>query len=233
MKAKDVMTKTVVSVRQTTNVREIAQILLKHRISAVPVVNERNGVIGMVSEGDLISRPESGTEHQNSGSWWLNLIEGNEERSRKYLKSHGLVARDVMTRKIITVDENASLEKVATLLEHHHIKRVPVMRRGKIVGIASRANLLHGLASRGSKTAKTSKPSNTKIRESVIAEFRRAGLQTNYVNVVVSGSTVHLWGLVESPSQRKALSLAAKGVAGVKTVENHLSIQLLRTMGWE
>ena len=233
MKAKDVMTKTVVSVRQTTSVREIAQILLKHRISAVPVINERNGVIGMVSEGDLISRPESGTEHQNSGSWWLNLIEGNEERSRKYLKSHGLVARDVMTRKIITVDENASLEKVATLLEHHHIKRVPVMRRGKIVGIASRANLLHGLAARGSKTAKTSKPSKAKIRESVIAEFRRAGLQTNFVNVVVSGSTVHLWGLVESSSQRNALSLAAKGVAGVKTVENHLSIQLLRTMGWE
>jgi len=67
----------------------------------------------------------------------------------------------------------------------------------------------------------------------VIAEFRRAGLQTNFVNVVVSGSTVHLWGLVESSSQRNALSLAAKGVAGVKTVENHLSIQLLRTMGWE
>lgn len=233
MKTRDIMTKAVISTGPDVSVRAIARLLLKHRISAVPVVDERGRVIGMVSEGDLIRRPESGTEGHGSGSWWLDLIEGPEDRARSYLKSHGLTARDVMTRKVITADENTPLEKIATLLERNHIKRVPVLRRGKLVGIASRANLLHGLVARGGKAAKATHPSTVRIRDTVIAEFQRIGLHTNYMNVVVSDGIVHLWGMVESPAQRKALALAAQGVPGVKKVDNQLSIQSVGTFGWE
>ncbi len=231
MKAKDIMTKTVITARPDASVREIARLLLKNRISAVPVVDDRGGVIGMVSEGDLMRRPESGTE--NRASWWLDFIEGPEDRAQAYLKSHGLTARDVMTRKVITADENTPLEKIATLLERNHIKRVPVLRRGKLVGIASRANLLHGLVARGGKAAKATRLNTARIRDDVMAEFRRIGLRTNFMNVVVADGIVHLWGMVESAAQRKALALAAQGVAGVKKVENQLSIQPISNFGWE
>lgn len=233
MKAKDIMTKPVISVGPSTGVRDVAKLLLKHRISALPVINARGQVIGMVSEGDLMRRPESGTESHSSGSWWLNLLEGTEDRAKNYLKSHGLTVRDVMTKKVITVNENTPLEKIATLLERNHIKRVPVLHRGKLVGIASRANLLHGLVARDGKAAKSTRPNAMRIRDGVMAEFRRINLNTNFANVVVADGVVHLWGLVESTTQRKALALAAKNVQGVTKVENHLSVQLLRTLGWE
>lgn len=231
MKVKDIMTKTVISAKPDTGVREIARLLLKHRISAVPVIDARGQVVGMVSEGDLMRRPESQTERH--ASWWLDLIENPEDRARAYIKSHGLTARDVMTHKVITADENTPLEKIATLLERNHIKRVPVLRRGKLAGIASRANLLHGLVARGGKAAKATHPNMARIRDGVMAEFRSADLRTDFVNVVVADGIVHLWGLVESAAQRKALVLAAQRIAGVKKVENQLSIQPIRMYGWE
>ncbi len=140
MTAKDIMARPVVSVGPDTSVQEIARLLLERRISAVPVVDDRSRVIGMASEGDLMRRPESRTERH--ASWWLELLEGTEERARTYLESHGLTARDVMTREVVTVAENTPLDKIATLLERNRIKRVPVLRGGKVVGIVSRARQL-------------------------------------------------------------------------------------------
>jgi CBS domain-containing protein len=224
------MTTSIVTVNPDTQVYKIARLLLQHHISAVPVVDDRGRVMGMVSEGDLMRRSESGTEGRIA--WWLDLLAGPEERARMYLKSHGLTARDVMTRNVITADENTPLEKIATLLERNHIKRVPVLRRGKLVGIASRANLLHGLVARGGKGANAASQSTTRIRNGVMAEFRRMGLRTDLVNVVVADGIVQLWGWVESATQRKALALAARRVTGVKSVKNLVSIQKV-TVGWE
>jgi CBS domain-containing protein len=227
MKARDVMTKTVVSVGPDAGVQDIARLLLERRISAVPVVDDRSRVIGMVSEGDLMRRPESQTGE--SSSWWLDLLGGTEERARTYLKSHGLTARDVMTPEVIAVAENTPLEKIAALLERNRIKRVPVLRRKKLVGIVSRANLLHGLAARGparsaTRTAKAS-------REAVMAELRAAGLRTEFLNVVIAEGSLHLWGYVESATERKAAALAAKRTAGVRRVENHLAVMPARVIG--
>lgn len=230
MKAKDVMTTSIVSVDPDTRIEKIAQLLLDHHISAVPVIDGRGRVIGMVSEGDLMRRPELRTEGRVS--WWLDLLSGPEERARMYLKSHGLTAHDVMTREVITISENTPLERIATLLEHNHIKRVPVLRRGKLVGIASRANLLHGLVARGGKGAKITNPSTTRIRQDVMTEFRRIGLRTDFVNVVAANGVVQLWGWVKSAAQRKAAALSARRVAGVRKVENRISIQPA-TLGWE
>ncbi|OGA48926.1 MAG: hypothetical protein A3F74_18610 [Betaproteobacteria bacterium RIFCSPLOWO2_12_FULL_62_58] len=233
MKAKDIMTKSVVSVGPDTNVQEIARLLLKRRISAVPVADDRGRVIGMVSEGDLMRRPESRTE--GHASWWLDLLGGPEERARTYLKSHGLTARDVMTRKVITVAETTSLEEIATLLERNRIKRVPVLSGGKLVGIVSRANLLHGLAAaRGKPARRTVSSDSSRVRDAVMAELREAGVQTLYMNVVIADGIVQLWGYAESAAERRAAALAARRTPGVKKVENHLAVltpQLIGSLG--
>lgn len=221
MKAKDVMTTEVVYAGPETSVRAIAQTLLKRRISAVPVVGDGGRVIGIVSEGDLMRRPES--ETQRPRSWWLELIEGPEDRASQYLKSHGLTARDVMTRDPVTVTEDTPLEEIAMLLERKAIKRVPVVRDGKLVGIVSRADLLHGLVARAGQAGKPA-PLAPPTREAVIAEIRSARLSLDYVNVVVADDAVHLWGGVASALQSDAIALAAKRTPGVTRVENHLAV---------
>ena len=229
MKAHDVMTKAVVFVNPEATVREVAQLLIKRRISAVPVVDDCGHVIGIVSEGDLMRRPESRTEAH--ASWWLDLLSGPEGRARTYLKSHGLTARDVMTRKVIAAREHTSLEQIATLLEHNRIKRVPVLRGGKLIGIVSRANLLQGLVAHGHRPAKSATRTARTLREAVMAEFRKADLKTDYVNLVIADGVAHLWGYVESDAERKAIVLAAKRTPGVRRVENHFAILPMRLAG--
>jgi len=221
MRAKSVMTTEVVCADPETSVRAIAQTLLKRRISGVPVIDDGGRVIGIVSEGDLMRRPESETGRRRS--WWLELIEGPEDRASQYLKSHGLTARDVMTREPITVTEDTPLEEIAILLERKAIKRVPVLRDGKLVGIVTRADLLHGLVARAGQAVEPARPAPP-TREAVIAAIRDADLSLHYVNVVVADDVVHLWGAVDSALERDAIALAAKRTPGVARVENHLVV---------
>ncbi|OGA72812.1 MAG: hypothetical protein A3G81_11955 [Betaproteobacteria bacterium RIFCSPLOWO2_12_FULL_65_14] len=221
MKAKDVMTEDVVSVREDASVESIARLLLQHRISAVPVTDAGGRPLGIVSEGDLMRRPESGTERRPS--WWLELLQGSDAHAAEYVKSHGLVARDVMTREPLTVSENTPLEKVASLLEQRQIKRVPVVRGGKIVGILSRADLLHALAA-GAKWPSPRAKAAHPTRKEVVRSIRETGLSLGLTNVVLEGSVVHLWGSVQSEAQRDAIALAARRTPGVKGVKNHLSV---------
>lgn len=225
MEARDVMTEDVVSVRDDASVESIARLLLERRISAVPVTDAAGGLVGIVSEGDLMRRAEAGTEARTS--WWLELLQGADEHARQYVKSHGLLARDVMTPDPLTVSESTPLENVASLLEQNRIKRVPVMRGEKLVGILSRADLLHALVA-GAKWqaehASTPRPS----RKEVIRSLRETGLPLGLVNVVVEGHVVHLWGMAPSAAQRDAMAIAAKRSAGVEEVKNHLSVMPAR-----
>ena len=129
MNAQDIMTTSVVTVDPDASVQEIAKRLVENRISAVPVVEPSGRVVGIVSEGDLMRRSESETEHRRS--WWLSLLLLPDEKARAYVKAHGRRAGDVMTHRAITVTEDASLEEIAETLERHRIKRVPVVRDGR------------------------------------------------------------------------------------------------------
>jgi len=145
MKAAEVMATSVISVRLDTPVTEIAEVLLANRISAVPVVNDKDVLVGIVSEGDLIRRVEAGTERHRS--WWLELLTGKETLAHEFVMSHARAAADVMTRPVVSVTPDTPLADIASLLEKHRIKRVPVAVNGKIVGIVSRANLIQALVS--------------------------------------------------------------------------------------
>ena len=220
MNAKDVMTTPVVTVSPETPIAEIAKRLLQRRISAVPVVDTEGRPVGIVSEGDLMRRPEAaGVRHS---SWWLSLIAEPETQAHEYVKAHGGHARDVMTHAVTTVTEEASLEEIATLLEKHRIKRVPVVRDGKVVGIVSRANLLQGVAAR-QPTPQASVGDRT-LRERVTAAIQASGARSEFINPVVEDGVVHLWVLTYSEAEREAIQLATAGVSGVKGVESQLGV---------
>lgn len=214
MQAKDVMTSPVVTVSPETPVTDVARLLLERHISAAPVVDESGKLLGIVSEGDLMRRPEAGTERRPS--WWLTLISDAQDEAREYLKSHGLTARDVMTTHVLAVDEETALGEIATLLEKHRIKRVPVVRDGRVVGIVSRANLLQALVAQAKPV---SPPADDRaLREAVMQAIQSTGARTLYMNVVVSNGVVHLWGMAHSPEEKHAICVAAASVTGTGQV---------------
>lgn len=221
MQAIDIMTPNVVCVDADTNVRDIAQLLLEHRISAVPVIDDERKVLGIVSEGDLMRRVKE--DANNSRSWWLSLFTGGKDAG-EYVKSHGRKAHEVMTPNPLTVEENAPLHTIARLLEKHHIKRVPVVREGKLVGIVSRANLLQGVAN--AVVAPTESPADDRqIREAILEEVRKhAGVRTETISIIVDGGAAEIWGLVESLDQKQAVTVAAENTPGVTKVENNLGM---------
>ncbi len=221
MQAKDVMTTKLVTAEPDTSVRDIAKLMLAHRISGIPIVDKSERVLGMVSEGDLMRRPESETER--APSWWLEAVFSPRDKAVDYIKAHGTKAGDVMTRNVLAVDEDMSVRDVARLLEEHRFKRVPVVRGGKLVGIISRANLLHGLVAGGPDELRPVAADDRSIRETLLQTLAdEAGINTAMVNVIVSDGVVQLWGLVDSAREKKAAQLAAETMAGVKSVENNL-----------
>lgn len=224
MKASDVMVTNVITVRPDTTVQEIANILVANRISAVPVVDERGALVGIVSEGDLIHRAETGTERRYS--WWLKMVGDRSAFARDFLKSHGIRAAEVMTREVITAGPDMPLGELASLLEKHRIKRVPIVDRGKLVGIVSRANLVQALvALRHDVVAAPAKVEDAVTRERIISEISSKLLASvSQINVIVRDGVVELWGEAESPEEKDAIRLAAEVTPGVRKVEDHIAI---------
>jgi len=220
MQARDVMTAKVVSVSKDTLIHEVVGLLLKYRISAVPVIDATRQLVGMVSEGDLL-RPE-GTSHAGARQpWWLAAVLARHGLSYDALQSR--TAGDVMTRKVYSVDEDASLAEIAELLERRHIKRVPVLRNGKLVGIVSRANLLHGLANTIIEHHEPGAAKDRQLRDELTKLLLdKHELDGVLINVTVRDGNVRLWGSVENAKEAALAETAAKSLAGIKSVENNL-----------
>jgi CBS domain-containing protein len=147
MQASDVMTRSVISAQADTPVRDVARTLLEHGISAMPVLGPDGALIGMVSEGDLVNRDELARVERRD--WWLKLIADAANPTSEFLaklRAPDRTAQDLMAAPVITVTEATDLAEVARLLAQHHIKRVPVVKDGRVVGIVSRADLLGAVA---------------------------------------------------------------------------------------
>jgi CBS domain-containing protein len=223
MRARDVMTTEVVSVGPEATVPEIAALLIQRRISAVPVL-DGDRLIGIVSEGDLMRRPETDTEP--GASPWLSLFAGPGVVPDRFAKAHGRTAREVMTAEVVTVAPDTPLDEVARLLEARRIKRVPVVEEGQLVGILSRANLLHGLVARRAAPppAEDAAERDQRIRQEIQAVLQRnPWLERGHMNLVVSEGVVHVWGIVRSEEHRTGLLGALRAIEGVRRVEDHLS----------
>jgi len=221
MQAKDVMTTKVVTVRPDTRVEHIAALLLERRISGVPVIDADGRVVGIVTEGDLMRRPDIGTERHRG--WWLRMFGDERERAAEYARAHGSRAADVMTRNVISVEEETPVVEIARLLEEHRIKRVPVLRDGELVGIVSRANLLHGLAARPVPPPPDRWMDDRALRDEVVRVLDREDLATHGpLHVTATNGVVELWGLVESEEERRAIRVAVENVPGVVAVKDNL-----------
>lgn len=225
MHARDIMTSPAITASTETTLLEIARLMLDYQISAVPIVDENQTVVGLVSEGDLVRRSEIGTEQKHS--WWLSMFGNATVLAEEFVKSHGVTANQVMTKDVITASEDTPLYQIAETLEKKKIKRVPILRDGAVVGIVSRANLLQALTLQQGNSAAAPSREDSVIREELIDLLHgEPWAKATHVNVLVSDGTVHLWGSVRSDAQRDALSVAAKGIAGVKDVTNHAHVSL-------
>jgi CBS domain-containing protein len=226
MNAKDVMTTEVITVSPETTVQELAKILSEKAISGAPVVDAGNRLVGLVSEGDLLHRAETGTERrvQRRRSWWLDSVAAEEELARDYVKAHGRTVADIMTRDVITVDETTDLADIAMLLEVRRIKRVPVVSGGRLVGIVSRANLVRALATTSSAPKIVADNDDRTIRERLLAELRQQQWANIWAaDIMVRDKIVHLWfSSDESEAERQAVRVAAANVPGVQRVEEHI-----------
>ena len=220
MKARDIMVAPVVTVKPYSTVKEVAKTLVDRRISAVPVVDDVGKLVGIISEGDLMHRSETGTERQYR--WWIRLVEGDASLPADYIKAHGRKAADIMTQNVITAAPDTALDEVAITMEKNSIKRVPIVRDGQLVGIVSRANLVQALATmpKGLEIPL----SDSQIREKLLSHLKEqpwAG--THLLNVTVTDGVVSLWGIASSETERKAIRVAAEATPGVRAVNDHLA----------
>jgi CBS domain-containing protein len=225
MKAADVMATNVITVRLDTPVATIAEVLLANRISAAPVVNDKDVLVGIVSEGDLIHRVEAGTERHRS--WWLELLTGKETLAHEFVMSHARKAADVMTRPVISVQPDTPLGDIASLLEKHRIKRVPVASNGKIVGIVSRANLIQALVNLNRAKTEASVDDLT-LHGNILEQLRsKPWVDPSTISILVNNGSVELWGIVDSETEKNAIRVAVEVMPGVRQVANKLVVEHL------
>ncbi|CAA0107578.1 Inosine-5'-monophosphate dehydrogenase [Starkeya nomas] len=219
MKARDVMTSPVITAKSTDLVVHVARQLLDNRISAVPIVDDGGEVVGIVSEGDLLRRAEAGTERRRS--WWLEALLDDSTLAAEYVKAHGRTAADVMRRPVVTAKPDTPLDEIASLMEEHRIKRIPIVEGGKLVGIVSRSNLIQAVARRS--MGLEIPLSDSAIREQVMTRLREQPWANTWrLNVTVDDGVVNLWGIANADAERRALRVVAETTPGVRAVNDHL-----------
>ncbi len=220
MYASDVMTSSVVTAGADDTILEIVRLMLDHKISVVPILDSEARLVGIVSEGDLMRRPEFGEKHQPR--WWLSAFRGAVSLAEDFVKSHGMKTSEIMTRDPVTVREDTPLWEIAATLEKRKIKCVPVVRDDRVVGIVSRANLLQALTAQRGKAMEAPSTDDRTIREALISILKdERWSDMTHLNIVVKDRVVHVWGLINTESQRDAVRVAAETVPGVSEVVDH------------
>ena len=221
MRAADVMTNEVITVGEDASVHEAAKLLAEHAISAVPVVDRDKRVVGMVSEGDLLHRAETGTERRRA--WWLEMAASTNQLAGEYVKSHSGSVKDVMKCDVISVTEETTVADIAILLETNRIKRVLVLRDDRLVGIVSRANLVRALAMSINERPSGAEADDRAIQHRLLAELKaQKWAEVSPANIMVKDGVVHLWSSYYSNQEKRALVVASESIPGVRRVEDHM-----------
>ena len=221
MKASDVMTRRVLTVEPNASVLKAIGLMLQNRISGLPVIDTNGVLVGLVTEGDFLRRTETTTEKRRPR--WLEFLIGPGRLADEYVKTHARKVDEIMTREPRTITEDTPLEEVVQIMERHKIKRLPVMQGKQLVGIVSRANLLHALASMA-PSAPATVATDTTIRDRLMTELEhQKWAPVRALNVTVKDGVVDLWGTITDERERQALVVAAENVPGVKEVRDHLA----------
>src|ERR1700686_4948183 len=219
MRAPQIMTRPVIPVPPETPIVEAANTMLQKHISGLPVVDAAGKLVGIVSEGDFIRRSEIGTQRKRGR--WLKLLLGPGKSATDFVHGHGRKVAEIMTKEPLTITEDATLEQIVQLMENNNVKRLPVTRGDKIVGIVSRANLLQAVASLARQIPDPT-ADDDHIRNRVINALEKKDWCPFGMSVIVRDGIVHITGVITEERSRQATIVAAENVAGVRKVHDHL-----------
>jgi CBS domain-containing protein len=219
MRVKDVMTPNVICIGADEPILKAARLMLQNRISGLPVIDKDGELVGIVTEGDFLRRSELGTQRQRPK--WLEFIIGPGRLAQEYTHSSGRKVEDIMTPEPRTIAEDETLEAVVDAMERHHVKRLPVTCGGRVVGIISRANLMHALASLSRDVPAPPAGGDTAIRDKILAAIGKQDWAPR-VNVIVRDGVAELHGVITDDRERQGLIVTAENVPGVKRVRDNL-----------
>lgn len=219
MRAHQIMTKPVITVSPDATIVEAANIMLQRHVSGLPVVENGGKLVGIVSEGDFIRRSEIGTQRKRGR--WLRFILGPGQSASDFVQEHGRKVSAVMTKDPLTITEDTALAEIVNLMERNNVKRLPVVRDGKLVGIVSRANLLQAVASLAREVPDPT-ADDDHIRDRIINAMEKNDWCPFGLGVIVKDGIVHLSGVITEESARQAAIVAAENVEGVQKVHDHL-----------
>jgi CBS domain-containing protein len=219
MRAHQIMTRPVFTVLPDATIVEAANVMLRCQISGLPVVDAAGKLVGIVSEGDFIRRNEIGTQRRRSRL--LKFILGPGQAAADFVHERGCKIAEIMTHDPVTITEDTSLDAIVALMEKNKLKRLPVMRGEKLVGIVSRANLLQAVASLAREIPDPT-ADDDHIRSRITNTLEKNDWCPLGLNVVVRHGIVHLSGVINEERSRQAAIVAAENVSGVKKVHDHL-----------
>jgi CBS domain-containing protein len=219
LRAHQIMTRRVVAVKPEATVLEAANLMLQHHISGLPVVDAAGKLVGIISEGDFIRRSEIGTGRKRAR--WLKFILGAGKAASDFVHEHGRKISEIMVSSPLTITEDTSLEEIVELMEKNNVKRLPVVRDDKLVGIVSRANLLQAVASLAREVPDPT-ADDAHIRNRIIDAMEKNDWCPFGLSVIVRDRIVHLSGVITEERSRQAAIVAAENVEGVKKVHDHL-----------
>jgi len=220
MKASEVMTRNVVTVGRGTPVAKAIRVMLDNHVSGLPVLDDDGKIAGILTEGDLLRRGETGTERHRPR--WLEVLMGPGRMAGEYVRTHGRRVGGIMTQNVVSVTPDTALDEIVQLMERRRIKRVPVMDGDALVGVVSRADLLRALASVLEKQP-SGTHSDDEILEKIHAELAKvAWVPRDGLSITVQDGVVDLNGVILEEKEREALRVVAENVEGVKAVEDHL-----------
>ena len=221
MRAADVMTLDPVSISPDASIIEAIRTMLQRKFSGLPVVDSDGALVGIVTEGDLLRRTETGTQRKRPR--WIEIIIGSGRLAAEYVHTSGRKIREVMSSDVQTATEDTPLEEIVELMERHRIKRVPVLRDGRLVGIVCRANLLRALATLLGET-KSAGGDDASIRQRIFSELKKQHWAANLIqlDVQVRNGVARLWGALLDERQREAVRVVVENIPGVKGIEDHM-----------
>jgi CBS domain-containing protein len=221
MKASQLMSAEVITVREDASIAEAIRLMLEHRISGLPVVDSGNRLAGIVTEGDLLRRGEIGTERHRPH--WREFLLGSGRLAPEYVHSHARNVAEVMTTEVETISEDTPAGDIVDAMERDGIKRLPVVRDGRVVGIVSRADLLRALIA--PDTATPIEISDADICAHLAEEIaKQPWAPRATLSVTVEAGVAHLSGIAFDIREREALRVLAANTPGVKSVQDHLVV---------
>jgi CBS domain-containing protein len=218
----DVMTHKILSVGPDETVDHAINLMLRHGISGLFVVDAAGTLAGVVTEGDLLRRDELGTERHRP--WWLRVLVSPGQQALDFTRAHGRKVSDIMTPEVISVATDTSLEVVVETMEKHRIKRVAVTENGRMVGVVARSDLLRALLTHERENPPPQAQADDRtIRTHILADLESASwAPLTTLNVTVASGVVDIWGTITNPDERRAICVMAENAPGVKSVHDHL-----------